>query len=318
LAKTALVISGGGSKGAFAVGAIEVLREAGVRFDLVTGSSTGALIAPLVATDEIALLRKIYSSVRTADVLTARSGALDIWTAGSVYDTAPLWNLINTYITDERYTRVLRAAAEIFLCAVDLQTAEVTYFNPKRGTGGPMSRLAFNRAILASASQPVLMPSVRLTEGGDQFVDGGVREMAPIRKAIAEGATVVFAVVLSPAQQARQDKAFVGVTDTLLRSLDLLLDEISANDVDDAVFYNRALAYLGRVRARVAELTGQEPLADIFEDAAADNPFRGRLPLDLRIIRPKEPLPSDGLTFSPLIMSEMMSMGSAAARDLLG
>lgn len=49
--KNALVISGGGSKGAFAVGAIERLREAGITWDIVVGCSTGALIAPLVVTD---------------------------------------------------------------------------------------------------------------------------------------------------------------------------------------------------------------------------------------------------------------------------
>ncbi|MCK5797226.1 MAG: patatin-like phospholipase family protein, partial [Deltaproteobacteria bacterium] len=43
--RTALVVSGGGSKGAFAVGAIEVLRERGTDFDLICGTSTGSLIA---------------------------------------------------------------------------------------------------------------------------------------------------------------------------------------------------------------------------------------------------------------------------------
>lgn len=74
--KRALVVSGGGSKGAFAVGAIEVLLSSGLRFDLVTGTSTGALIAPLIATDDIALLRHIYSTVHTQDILAPRS-ALD-------------------------------------------------------------------------------------------------------------------------------------------------------------------------------------------------------------------------------------------------
>jgi len=158
-AKTALVISGGGSKGAFAVGAIEVLRGHDVKFDLVTGTSTGALIAPLVATDEIPLLRHIYSTVRTPDVLTRRPGVIDILGSDSIYDTSPLWTLINTYITDARYQRILAASAAVELCSVSLQSGEVTYFNPKRGVGGqPMARDAFNRAILASASQPVLMP----------------------------------------------------------------------------------------------------------------------------------------------------------------
>jgi NTE family protein len=46
--KPALVLSGGGSRGAFAVGAVEVLHEANIAFDIIASTSTGALIAPLL------------------------------------------------------------------------------------------------------------------------------------------------------------------------------------------------------------------------------------------------------------------------------
>ena len=314
--KTALVISGGGSKGAFAVGAIEVLRKNGIKFDLVTGTSTGALIAPLVATDEIPLLRHIYSTVRTPDVLTRRPGVIDILGSDSIYDTSPLWTLINTYITDARYQRILAAATEIELCSVSLQSGEVTYFNPRRGAGGqPMTRDVFNRAILASASQPVLMPPVRLLDG-DQFVDGGVREVTPLHRAVDAGATEIYVMVLSPEKQQRQARDYVFVVDTLLRTLDLLLTEVSAGDLDDALFYNQALNYIGRVRAKLGQRFSAAELADAFEDGKPQNPLASRRTLSLKIIRPAEDLPSDGLTFSPLIMSEMMAMGVAAAQKL--
>ena len=75
----------------------------------------------------------------------------------------------------------------MFVCATNLQDRKVYYFNPKRGRDGqPLSRDTFNRAIFASASQPVLMPAVRVPyRNGDQYVDGGLREVAPLRKAIA-------------------------------------------------------------------------------------------------------------------------------------
>jgi predicted acylesterase/phospholipase RssA len=318
--QTALVISGGGSKGAFAVGAIEVLRAHNITFDLVTGTSTGALIAPLVATDEIPLLRHIYSTVRTQDVLTRRPGVIDILASDSIYDTSPLWTLINAYITDARYQKILAAHAEIELCSVNLQSGQVTYFNPKRGVDGkPMPRDVFNKAILASASQPVLMPSVRVPTGdqfADQFVDGGVREVTPLRRAVDAGATEIYAIVLSPEKQQRQARDYVFVVDTLLRTLDLLLTEVSIGDLRDAIFYNQALSYLGRVRDKVSQRLSATEVADAFEDGNSANPFSGRRTLALRIIRPTDELPSDGLTFSPLLMSEMMAMGTAAAQQL--
>src|SRR5438093_1149546 len=88
--KNALVVSGGGSKGAFAIGAIERLREAGVTWDIVVGTSTGALIAPLVVTDEIQELRALYSRVHTEDIVRQRD-LLDIFVHDSIYDATPLW-----------------------------------------------------------------------------------------------------------------------------------------------------------------------------------------------------------------------------------
>ena len=62
--KRALVISGGGSKGAFAVGVIKQLaqRYPTLFFDIYVGTSTGSLIVPLAAIGEIGLLEKIYTT----------------------------------------------------------------------------------------------------------------------------------------------------------------------------------------------------------------------------------------------------------------
>ena len=57
----ALVISGGGSKGAFAVGVIKRLQQEypGLEFDMFVGTSTGSLIVPLVAMGEMATLEQL-------------------------------------------------------------------------------------------------------------------------------------------------------------------------------------------------------------------------------------------------------------------
>jgi predicted acylesterase/phospholipase RssA len=315
--KTALVVSGGGSKGAFAVGAIEVLRKHGVAFDLVTGTSTGALIAPLVATDEIPLLRTIYSTVRTPDILTSRGG-IDILSGDAFYDTTPLWRLVNTYITDERYQRILASKTDVFVCAANLQDGQSYYFNPKKSKDGPpLARDVFCRAVLASASEPVLMPPVRVpSPTGDQFVDGGIRDISPIMKAIQEGATRIIAIVLTPQTRGRRNDSFSFVVDTLLRTLDILLEEVVRNDVDDAVFYNDAVRYVEAVRQRAAAFIPAAELDAVFAPAGVANPLQGKRQLELQVIRPAEALPTAGLEFSPLIMSQMMTMGEQAAERL--
>lgn len=317
MTKTALVVSGGGSKGSFAVGVIEVLLERGIAFDLVTGTSTGALIAPLVATGEVPLLRQLYTTVRTEDILVLRRG-LDILTGDAIHDTTPLWRLINAHMTQSRYDRVLRSPVDIFVCATNLQTGRATYFNPKCGRDGqPLSKDTFNRAIYASASQPVLMPAVRVPyRVGDQFVDGGVREVAPIRKAIDEGATDVYAIVLSPQTREPTQESYVFVVDTLIRALDVLLEEVALGDVKEAQSVNHVLQYLALVKRRAAELLGDPAQVEaLFAPTAGVEKLLQKRVLDLHVIRPLEELPSAGLDFSPAVMSQMLAMGREAAES---
>jgi len=321
--KNALVISGGGSKGAFAVGAIERLREAGIPWDVVVGTSTGALISPLVVTDEIQDLRALYTRVHTDDIIRKRD-LFDIILHDAIHDSTPLWQLLNDTITPARYANIVASPVELYITTVNLQTGQIEYWNPHHhgplgppAAAGPLSRETFLRAILASASQPVLMPNVRIVEGGQQYVDGGVREVAPLKIAIDNGAEAIYAIVLSPTQETPSTATYAFVVDTLLRTLDLLIQEVIVNDVDTAVLYNRAVMYLRTAREKAATLLPPAQVEAIFDAVENPNPFAGKKLLDLYVIRPAEALPTDGLEFDPFVMSQMMTMGREAAELVL-
>src|SRR5258707_828966 len=114
MSKTALVISGGGSKGAFAVGVLQhLVLDLGIDFDLVAGTSTGSAIAPLVVTDEVPELVRIYSSVSTADILAPRPLATAFLDNDSLYDSRPFWNLLGAprTTTTTRISRSCRASS---------------------------------------------------------------------------------------------------------------------------------------------------------------------------------------------------------------
>src|SRR5262245_56128636 len=99
-----LAISGGGSDGAFGAGLLNGWSETGTRphFKIVTGVSTGALIAPFAflgsAYDDE--LKASYTTIDASHIFSAR-GLLPLLWSESVASTKPLQKLIGTYITDK-------------------------------------------------------------------------------------------------------------------------------------------------------------------------------------------------------------------------
>ena len=94
--KTALVLSGGGAKGAFQMMAEKYAREQkGYQWDIIAGVSVGALNGMMLAMEKYARLEELWWNITREQVMTGR---LNFWTAfriafgaKSVYSNAPLW-----------------------------------------------------------------------------------------------------------------------------------------------------------------------------------------------------------------------------------
>ncbi|NNF05818.1 MAG: hypothetical protein HKN21_03590, partial [Candidatus Eisenbacteria bacterium] len=164
--KRAIVVGGGGAKGAYAVGAVKHLkRELGINFDIVVGTSTGALMAPLIVADEVEQLEEFYTTLTGPDIIKENSDA-DVL-GGSFYSTKPLHNLLKRVITNELAEKIVASPTQCVVSAVNLNNANLVYFH----TGEPpeyrmddhvefrkvegRNRLIFG--VLASASIPIMM-----------------------------------------------------------------------------------------------------------------------------------------------------------------
>jgi len=333
--KTALIISGGGSKGAFAVGVLKFIfsQRPDIRFDMICGTSTGALIAPLAALREIGELERIYTSVETKDILLKGNLVDRLLNHNSLYDTSPLAALVTRTVSSARYNQLLAAGVDIFLTAVSLQTQKITYFTlGSTGATLPVSpdydliavanREEFLRAVVASADQPVLMPPIEIRstpEQPRQYVDGGVREQIPLQVAIDNGATEIYVIVLSPEMNPATQVKYTRLENVLLRTIDLLLEDVAGSDLALPRLYNHALQYIAAVKERVKSQTGLS--AEVVEGlfAVAGNPFAGKKALKLHIIRPAAELASDGgLEFIPAEMKQMVALGESAAEKYFG
>jgi patatin-like phospholipase len=189
-----LVLSGGDANGAFGCGVLAGWRDApsGRRpvFDVVTGVSTGALMATFVFLGEERddeTLRRVYTQTRDRDVM---DGPFTPGPPNSVFDTGPLRRLIAQYVSREVIGRVAAAHREgrrLYVATVELDTGSVVVW--------PLSRIAaaavspdgtgqagierFRNVLLAAAAIPVLFPPVEID--GGLHVDAGLREALFLR-----------------------------------------------------------------------------------------------------------------------------------------
>jgi len=320
MSKTALAISGGGSKGAFAVGVLKYIKQnkPEISFDIFCGTSTGSLITPLAVLAEISELERVYTSTTTKDILLKGRLIDRFINDDALFDVTPLVNLVKKTITDSRYNSIMNSGKDFFLATVCLQTGKITYFTNTSLASTPefdMIKISNKdelvRAIVASSNQPVFMSPVEIR--GKQYVDGGVREYAPIQAAIADDATDIYAILLSPEIPNNDGRKFESLTDILLRSISLFSEDVSANDVRISKLFGDGIAYINSVKQKIldtTDLTEEEVEAFFF---SKKNPFQNKKELNIHIIRPDAYLGTDGLSFEPAQMKGMLDKGYATA-----
>jgi predicted acylesterase/phospholipase RssA len=162
-----LALSGGGADGAFGAGALVGLTRSALRpqFSVVTGVSTGALIAPyaFLGPDWDDQLVEVYTSGRAEHLLHSRGlGALF---GSSVYSGTPLRQLVDRYATDALIQAVAREAATgrlLLVATTDVSTGEPVIWDlgSIAMNGGAGARALFRDVLVASASVPGLFPPV--------------------------------------------------------------------------------------------------------------------------------------------------------------
>ncbi|HSI75242.1 MAG TPA: patatin-like phospholipase family protein [Lunatimonas sp.] len=332
----ALVISGGGSKGAFAIGVLQkLLAELPIRnFDIVVGTSTGALIAPLAIAGKYNLLRILYTTIRTEDIIV-KDNIGNRLGKDCIFEVGPLWNLLKKYYTDDLIIEILEGAQKLYLTTTCLQTGELVVFtNDVTAKDGRYYKVKlikdpmhFRRAVLASACMPVFMPPIQVNRDlvGDpdrtlQYVDGGVREYAGVNMAIDNGATHIFTILLSPEGGDITQNTYGNLFGILERTIDIFMVDVGKNDLLIPAIYNDNLTYIDSVKKKmsIAGVT-QDQIDNFFNMPDGDNPFAGKRPLKIYTIRPDSPLGGGpgGLVFDPTEMKNMMSKGEIAASTFI-
>jgi hypothetical protein len=184
-----LALSGGGPNGAFGAGFLSGWTKTGQRpvFKIVTGVSTGALMAPFafLGPKYDALLREFYTTTTTRNIFNPLSFVPSLLAGDSLADTAPLGELIAKHVTPALLSEVAQAhqrGRRLYIGTVDLDSQRFIVWNMGliATSGRPNALDVFRQVMLASSSVPVAFPPVYFdvdAQGArhdEMHVDGGV------------------------------------------------------------------------------------------------------------------------------------------------
>ena len=190
----ALVLSGGGAKGAYDAGVAAAFVRRRLPIRLVAGSSAGALNAAMVAAGSVDELEKLWRSLTPERVYTLRApvffaGLLPGWLtllaldrAGSLFDPRPLRELITASLD---LGRVRASPVRLLVVTTDLARRERRLFD---------NHTVSVDALLAAAAVPGAFPPVEVD--GAPLVDGGLIGRAPVLETLESGIPMGRVVVV--------------------------------------------------------------------------------------------------------------------------
>ncbi len=185
-----LALSGGGENGAFAAGLLAGWTAAGNRpeFTIVTGISTGALIAPFafLGSRYDADIKAVYTGYAMED-LVKRRPLRNVIRNDAVADSTPMQAVIERYLTPEVVGRIAyeyRKGRQLFIGTTNLDASRPVLWDIGRiaASAQPGAVELIRKIMLASASIPIALPPVvfEVEAGGRGYqelhVDGGVTE----------------------------------------------------------------------------------------------------------------------------------------------
>ncbi len=303
--RLAIVLSGGGAKGAFQVGVLDALVNGrGVRPAIVVGTSTGAIQALGVAQNDVTALVNVWTGLKgNGDIYKDRGGVAGAILLGekALYDTAPLRRLLKGFSDP---ARLAASDVDLRLGVVSLQSGEFRTIDKTVPD--------IHNWVYASCAMPVFFDPLQ-TSDRQEWADGGVRDVTPLGAALELNPTGVLVIRASPVSKPATARQFGGLIPIGLRAVSLLQSEVSRNDLANTSLINDMLAARDQLFAAL-EAAG----------TPAGQASKLLLPLDkqlskyrfaqVRVIEPEEEF-SDTLEFDPAKIGRAIEAGRAAVEE---
>ncbi len=240
----ALVISGGGSKGAFAGGVAQYLIEQkGKKYDIFLGTSTGSLLIPHLAAGNIQKIYEIYTNVTQHKIFNVNPFIVKK-KDGREYVTINYWNTLWQFIKQKRTfgeSKNLRKEIKKHFSPEDFELLK----SGNKEVVVTVSNLSKNRVEYKAISEFEYedfcdwiwiscnyIPFMSLaTKNGWEYADGGLGCVVPIREAIKRGAKEVDAIILEAENMEYHKVLGKNPFSLMINLFGFLLDQVEYHDV---------------------------------------------------------------------------------------
>ncbi|MBD3797781.1 MAG: patatin-like phospholipase family protein [Campylobacterales bacterium] len=196
--KIAIAFGGGGAKGFAHIGVIKVLEQNGIKPNIITGTSAGAVIGTLYATG----MGSIELQQKAMDIESDRLMDFTLSTDGFIKGAA-LQNFINRSVQNKP---IQNLKIPLGIVATNKNTGATAVFTS--GNTG--------QAVRASASVPNVFQAVKI--GSNFYIDGGLTQPVPVSAAKRMGADIVIAIDIS----AKPKSGVSGLLETLDQSINIM------------------------------------------------------------------------------------------------
>lgn len=281
-----LVQSGGGSKGAYQVGALKKwLAEDLIEYDAFCGISVGALnssfLAQFPAGDPKGSwlkLKGIWDRVNNSNIKKrwCPFGKVSSLWKPSIYNSEPLQKWVTSELDAEA---ILKSGKKLRVVSVSWDTTQVntaTESDPE-----------IVKRVIASSAYPIMFLHADIQ--GEQWADGGLRSVTPLGEAIRLGADEVDIIMCSnPSLYSPFDQKTAAIPGRLLRAMDIFCNQIEVADLKICGYKNE----LAELRPKYRKVK-------------------------IRLLQPSVPVTDDSLDFDPKKIQDMITLGYADACKLV-
>lgn len=240
----ALVISGGGSKGAYAGGVAQYLmQEEGRYYDLFLGTSTGSLLVPHLAAGKIDKIYDVFTNVKQSNIFSIspfvqrKKGNREFVSVNFINtliqfikrkrtfgESKALRRYIQKHFTEEEYNVIISTKEDVVVTVSNLSKNKVEYKSIK-----DFSYNEFCDWIWISCNYIPFMSLVKVD--GYEYADGAFGCVVPIREAILRGATEIDAIVLESENMEYNKVLGKNPFSLMINLFGHLLDQVERSDI---------------------------------------------------------------------------------------